>query len=41
MNMSGGQVEEKKQSLFTVPLVIVMILSISFMIYSAVALQGV
>ncbi len=42
MNVAGEvKVAEKKQSLFTAPLVIVMILAICFMFYSAVALQGV
>ena len=41
VDMTDFRNEGKKQSLFTVPLVIVMILSISFMIYSAVAMQGI
>ena len=31
---------EKKQTLITIPLIIVMIISVSFMIYSAIALRG-
>ena len=38
--MSDMEDEGKKQTFITIPLIIVVIISVSFMVYSAIALQG-